>query len=91
MTDQAASIQLATWNVNSLKVRLPHLLQWLETNPVDLLGLQRHHHPKHQQRQDRHHHPRSGGNQGFPNPRCRRRGLLPRPATANREVTEGGN
>lgn len=41
MTDQAAtSIQLATWNVNSLKVRLPHLLQWLETNPVDLLGLQ---------------------------------------------------
>lgn len=34
------SIQLATWNVNSLKVRLPHLLQWLETNPVDLLGLQ---------------------------------------------------
>lgn len=34
------SIQLASWNVNSLKVRLPHLLQWLETNPVDLLGLQ---------------------------------------------------
>ncbi|MFN7506558.1 MAG: exodeoxyribonuclease III, partial [Limnobacter sp.] len=36
----ASSIQLATWNVNSLKVRLPHLLQWLETKPVDLLGLQ---------------------------------------------------
>lgn len=34
------SIELATWNVNSLKVRLPHLLRWLETNPVDLLGLQ---------------------------------------------------
>ncbi len=33
-------IKLATWNVNSLKVRLPHLLQWLEANPVDLLGLQ---------------------------------------------------
>ncbi|WP_291715233.1 MULTISPECIES: exodeoxyribonuclease III [unclassified Limnobacter] len=38
--DKAASIRLATWNVNSLKVRLPHLLQWLESNPVDLLGLQ---------------------------------------------------
>lgn len=34
------TLQLATWNVNSLKVRLPHLLQWLQTNPVDLLGLQ---------------------------------------------------
>lgn len=33
-------IQLATWNVNSLKVRLPHLLTWLESNPVDLIGLQ---------------------------------------------------
>lgn len=32
--------KLASWNVNSLKVRLPHLLQWLEANPVDLLGLQ---------------------------------------------------
>lgn len=35
-----SQIKLATWNVNSLKVRLPHLLQWLESNPVDLLGLQ---------------------------------------------------
>lgn len=35
-----AVVNLASWNVNSLKVRLPHLLQWLETNPVDLLGLQ---------------------------------------------------
>ena len=34
------SIQLGTWNVNSLKVRLPHVLQWLESNRVDLLGLQ---------------------------------------------------
>ncbi|HEX4843031.1 MAG TPA: exodeoxyribonuclease III [Limnobacter sp.] len=33
-------MELATWNVNSLKVRLPHLLQWLQNNPVDLLGLQ---------------------------------------------------
>ena len=39
-TSAGQSIQLATWNVNSLKVRLPHLLQWLQTNPVDLLGLQ---------------------------------------------------
>lgn len=35
-----AEVSLATWNVNSLKVRLPHLLQWLQANPVDLLGLQ---------------------------------------------------
>ena len=40
MVDNMAGVQLATWNVNSLKVRLPHLLQWLESNPVDLLGLQ---------------------------------------------------
>lgn len=33
-------MKLATWNVNSLKVRLPHLLQWLEENPVDVLCLQ---------------------------------------------------
>lgn len=33
-------MKLATWNVNSLKVRLPHLLQWLEANPVDVLCLQ---------------------------------------------------
>jgi exodeoxyribonuclease-3 len=33
-------MKIATWNVNSLKVRLPHLLQWLETNPVDVLCLQ---------------------------------------------------
>lgn len=40
MNMSTTSIQLASWNVNSLKVRLPHLLQWLEANPVDLLGLQ---------------------------------------------------
>ena len=33
-------MKIATWNVNSLKVRLPHLLQWLSTNPVDVLCLQ---------------------------------------------------
>ena len=33
-------MQLATWNVNSLKVRLPQVLQWLSDNPVDILCLQ---------------------------------------------------
>jgi exodeoxyribonuclease-3 len=33
-------MKLATWNVNSLTVRLPHLLAWLEANPVDLIALQ---------------------------------------------------
>jgi exodeoxyribonuclease III len=33
-------VQLATWNVNSLTVRLPHLLDWLATHPVDALVLQ---------------------------------------------------
>lgn len=33
-------MKIATWNVNSLKVRLPHVLQWLEDNPVDVLCLQ---------------------------------------------------
>jgi exodeoxyribonuclease-3 len=33
-------MKLATWNVNSLKVRLPHVLQWLRDNPVDVLCLQ---------------------------------------------------
>jgi hypothetical protein len=33
-------MRIATWNVNSLKVRLPHLLQWLAANPVDVLCLQ---------------------------------------------------
>ncbi len=34
------SLTLATWNVNSLKVRLPHLLTWLGTRPVDIVCLQ---------------------------------------------------
>lgn len=33
-------MKLATWNVNSLKVRLPHVLDWLVANPVDALCLQ---------------------------------------------------
>ena len=33
-------MQLATWNVNSLAVRLPHVLDWLAAHPVDALVLQ---------------------------------------------------
>ena len=33
-------MQLATWNVNSLTVRLPQVLDWLATNPVDALVVQ---------------------------------------------------
>jgi exodeoxyribonuclease-3 len=33
-------MRLATWNVNSLKVRLPHLLDWVAANPVDVVCLQ---------------------------------------------------
>jgi exodeoxyribonuclease III len=33
-------MRIATWNVNSLRVRLPHLAQWLAANPVDAIGLQ---------------------------------------------------
>lgn len=33
-------MQLATWNVNSLSVRLPQVLDWLAANPVDVLALQ---------------------------------------------------
>lgn len=32
--------KIATWNVNSLKVRLAHVLQWLETERPDVLALQ---------------------------------------------------
>ena len=31
---------IATWNVNSLRVRLPHLKDWLASNPVDVVVLQ---------------------------------------------------
>ncbi len=33
-------MKIATWNVNSLKVRLPHVLDWLETQAPDILVLQ---------------------------------------------------
>ena len=33
-------MQLATWNVNSLTVRLPQVLDWLAATPVDALVLQ---------------------------------------------------
>ncbi len=32
--------QIATWNVNSLPVRLPQVIDWLASNPVDALCLQ---------------------------------------------------
>ena len=35
-----ATFKLATWNVNSLTVRLPHVLDWLKENPIDVLCLQ---------------------------------------------------
>ena len=34
------SFSIATWNVNSLRVRLPHLTDWLAANPVDIVALQ---------------------------------------------------
>lgn len=33
-------LKLASWNVNSLKVRLEQVLQWLDTSQVDILALQ---------------------------------------------------
>jgi exodeoxyribonuclease-3 len=33
-------MQIATWNVNSLKVRLNHVVDWLGTTNCDVLGLQ---------------------------------------------------
>jgi exodeoxyribonuclease-3 len=33
-------MQIATWNVNSLKVRLPQVLEWLATTNCDVLALQ---------------------------------------------------
>ncbi len=32
--------KIATWNVNSLRVRLPHVLTWLATEKPDILALQ---------------------------------------------------
>lgn len=33
-------LKLASWNVNSLKIRLEHILTWLDTSAVDILALQ---------------------------------------------------
>lgn len=33
-------MKIATWNVNSMKVRLPHVLEWLAANDPDVLVLQ---------------------------------------------------
>jgi exodeoxyribonuclease-3 len=33
-------LKIATWNVNSLKVRLPHVLDWLASETPDVLALQ---------------------------------------------------
>lgn len=34
------TFSIATWNVNSLRVRLPHVLQWIATNKPSVLALQ---------------------------------------------------
>jgi exodeoxyribonuclease-3 len=33
-------VKIASWNVNSLKVRLPQVLQWMEREKPDIIGLQ---------------------------------------------------
>src|SRR5690242_8330274 len=33
-------LKIATWNVNSLRVRLPHLLQWVERTQPTVIALQ---------------------------------------------------
>ena len=33
-------MKIATWNVNSMKVRLPHVIEWLSTSSPDVLVLQ---------------------------------------------------
>ena len=33
-------MKIATWNVNSLNVRLPHVLEWLQSAKPDVLVLQ---------------------------------------------------
>ena len=34
------TLRVATWNVNSLNVRLPRLLDWLAATAPDIVGLQ---------------------------------------------------
>jgi exodeoxyribonuclease-3 len=33
-------VKIASWNVNSIRVRLPHVLDWLDARKPDILGLQ---------------------------------------------------
>ncbi|NND61507.1 MAG: exodeoxyribonuclease III [Gammaproteobacteria bacterium] len=33
-------MKVASWNINSLRVRLPHVLEWLDKHQPDVLGLQ---------------------------------------------------
>ena len=33
-------MKIATWNVNSLRIRLPHVLQFLKDEQCDVIGLQ---------------------------------------------------
>jgi exodeoxyribonuclease III len=33
-------MKIATWNVNSLRVRLPQLVDWLTANPLEIIALQ---------------------------------------------------
>ncbi|MDQ5941956.1 MAG: exodeoxyribonuclease [Pseudomonadota bacterium] len=40
LPSEASTLKLATWNVNSLKVRLPHVLDWLAANQPEALCLQ---------------------------------------------------
>src|SRR6186713_1450461 len=37
---RGTSLKVVTWNVNSLRVRLPHVLKWLEREQPDVLALQ---------------------------------------------------
>lgn len=38
--NRLASVRIATWNINSIKPRMPHLLAWLERTGPDVLCLQ---------------------------------------------------
>jgi exodeoxyribonuclease-3 len=33
-------VKIASWNVNSIRVRIPHVLDWLDSQKPDVLGLQ---------------------------------------------------
>jgi len=40
MQESKGLMQIATWNVNSIRTRLEHVTNWLQQNPVDLLCVQ---------------------------------------------------